>query len=100
MRLAEAGAHPEHPLYIDASIFGPRAETCLAHLRKGSLVAVAGRLRFREWKGVDLSRRSEHSLTAERIDFLSAPAARGREQEPAEPPGAPAVGPAAPTPQA
>jgi single-strand DNA-binding protein len=75
MRLAEANAHPDHPLYIDASIFGPEAESCLAHLRKGSLVAVTGRLRFREWKAVDLSYRSEHSIAAERVDFLSAPAA-------------------------
>jgi single-stranded DNA-binding protein len=78
MRLAEANAHPGHPLYIDASVFGPEAEACLAHLRKGSLVAVAGRLRFREWKAVDLSHRSEHSIAAERVDFLSAPAGPDR----------------------
>lgn len=74
LRLAEANAHPEHPLYIDASLFGPRAEACLAHLRKGSRVAVVGRLRFREWQRVDLSRRSEHWIAADRIDFLSATA--------------------------
>jgi single-strand DNA-binding protein len=74
MRLAEAGAHPDHPLYIDASIFGSQAESCLEHLRKGSRVAVTGHLRFREWKRVDLSRRSEHWIAADRIDFLGAPA--------------------------
>ena len=74
MRLAEANAHPDHPLYIDASIFGPQAEACLEHLRKGSRVAVVGRLRFREWKRVDLSLRSEHWIAADRIDFLSVPA--------------------------
>jgi single-strand DNA-binding protein len=73
MRLAEANAHPDHPLYIDASIFGPQAEACLEHLRKGSRVAVVGRLRFREWKRVDLSPRSEHWIAADRVDFLSAP---------------------------
>jgi single-stranded DNA-binding protein len=73
MRLAEANAHPDHPLYIDASIFGAQAEACLAHLRQGSRVAVVGRLRFREWKRVDLSRRSEHWIAADRVDFLSAP---------------------------
>lgn len=75
MRLAEAGAHPDHPLYVDASIFGPQAQSCLERLRQGSRVAVVGRLRFREWKGVDLSRRSEHWIAAERVEFLSAPAA-------------------------
>jgi single-strand DNA-binding protein len=74
MRLAEANAHPDHPLDVDASIFGPQAETCLEHLRKGSRVALVGRLRFREWKGVDLSRRSEHWIATERVDFLSSSA--------------------------
>jgi single-stranded DNA-binding protein len=73
MRLAEAGAHPDHPLYIDASIFGPQAESCLEHLHKGSRVAVTGHLRFREWKRIDLSRRSEHWIAADRIEFLGAP---------------------------
>jgi single-strand DNA-binding protein len=77
MRLAEANAHPDHPLYIDASIFGAQAEACLEHLRKGSRVAVVGRLRFREWKRVDLSPRSEHWIAADRVDFLSTPPAQG-----------------------
>jgi single-stranded DNA-binding protein len=83
MRLAEAGAHPDHPLYIDASIFGAQAEACLQHLKKGSRVAVAGRLRFREWKRVDLSRREEHWIAADRVEFLSAPAERN-DPEPGE----------------
>ena len=35
LRLVEAGGHPDHPLYIDASVFGPQAEACHGHLRKG-----------------------------------------------------------------
>lgn len=73
MRLAEANANPDHPLYIDASIFGAQTDACLERLRKGSRVAVVGRLRFREWKRVDLSPRSEHWIAADRVDFLSAP---------------------------
>ena len=83
MRLAELHAHPDHPLYINASVFGDQAEVCLTRLRKGSRIAVVGRLRFREWKRVDLSRRSEHSIAADRVDFLSAPAARDRDEAPA-----------------
>jgi single-strand DNA-binding protein len=83
MRLAEAGAHPDHPLYIDASIFGAQAEACLEHLHKGSRVAVVGRLRFREWKRVDLSRRSEHWIAADRVDFLSPPTAKVDGEKPA-----------------
>jgi single-strand DNA-binding protein len=73
MRLAEANAHPDHPLYINASVFGPQAETCAEHLKKGSRVGVVGRLRFREWQRVDLSKRSEHFIAADRVDFLSSP---------------------------
>jgi len=94
MRLAEANAHPDHPLYIDASLFGPQAEACLEHLRKGSRVAVVGRLRFREWKRVDLSRRSEHWIAAERVEFLSAPATH--EEEPTRNPDAEKAGDPAP----
>ncbi len=83
MRLAEANAHPDHPLYIDASLFGAQAEACLEHLAKGSRVAVVGRLRFREWKRVDLSPRSEHWIAADRVDFLSTPTTREEAEEPA-----------------
>jgi single stranded DNA-binding protein len=82
MRLAEANAHPDHPLYINASVFGPQAEACGEHLKKGSRVAVVGRLRFREWQRVDLSRRSEHFIAADRVDFLS-PAPAHETEEPA-----------------
>jgi single-strand DNA-binding protein len=85
MRLAEANAHPDHPLYINASVFGPQAEACGEHLKKGSRVAVVGRLRFREWQRVDLSKRSEHWIAADRVDFLSSPTAADAEVE-AQPP--------------
>ncbi|HEX4306430.1 MAG TPA: single-stranded DNA-binding protein [Solirubrobacterales bacterium] len=74
MRLAEANAHPDHPLYINVSVFGEQATACAENLRKGSRVAVVGRLRFREWQRVDLTKRSEHWIAADRVDFLpSAP---------------------------
>jgi single stranded DNA-binding protein len=79
MRLAEANAHPGHPLYINASVFGDQAALCAERLRKGARVAVVGRLRFREWQRVDLSRRSEHWIAADRVDFLSAPEAQVEE---------------------
>jgi single stranded DNA-binding protein len=86
IRLAEANAHPEHPLYINASVFGEQAALCAERLRKGSRVAVVGRLRFREWQRVDLSKRSEHWIAADRVDFLSAPDARDRDEAPATAP--------------
>jgi single-strand DNA-binding protein len=70
LRLVEANGHPEHPLYINVSVFGAQAESCHRHLAKGRQVAVVGKLRFREWERVDRSRRSEYSIAADRVDFL------------------------------
>jgi single stranded DNA-binding protein len=77
LRLAESRSHPDHPLYVNVSVFGPQASVCLERLRKGDQVAVVGRLRFREWKRVDLSARSEHWIAADRLDFLSQPRPTG-----------------------
>jgi single-strand DNA-binding protein len=82
LRLAEANGHPDHPLYINVSVFGPQAESCDAHLKKGRQVAVTGRLRFREWQRVDLTRRSEYWIVADRVDFLGRPAAPVEATEP------------------
>jgi single-strand DNA-binding protein len=72
LRLVEANAHPDHPLYINVSVFGAQAKACAEHLAKGRRVAVVGKLRFREWQRVDRSRRSEHWVAADRVDFLPA----------------------------
>jgi single-strand DNA-binding protein len=86
LRLVETGAHRDHPLYINVSVFGTQAENCHAHLQKGRQVAVVGRLCFREWQRVDLSRRSEYWIAADRIDFLARPAAAVSPPQPAPAP--------------
>jgi single-strand DNA-binding protein len=73
LRLVESNGHPDHPLYVNVSVFGPQGEACAEHLAKGRQVAVVGRLRFREWRRVDGSKRSEHWIAADRVDFLGRP---------------------------
>lgn len=68
MRVAESNGNGS-PMFINVSVFGRQAETCKRYLSKGRGVAVAGRLRFREWEA-DGAKRSEHSITADRVDFL------------------------------
>jgi single-strand DNA-binding protein len=80
IRLAVNGAGKDAPLYIDVAAFGRQGENCARYLAKGRAVAVSGRLRFREWKGRDGAKHVEHSLIAERIDFLD-PAPRATEAE-------------------
>jgi single-strand DNA-binding protein len=75
LRLVETHAHRDQPLYINVSVFGVQADRCHEHLQKGRQVAVVGRLRFREWQRVDLTKRSEYWIAADRVDFLARPAA-------------------------
>jgi single-strand DNA-binding protein len=83
LRLVEANGNPEQPLYINVSVFGAQASACGEHLVKGRQVAVAGKLRFRQWQRVDRSRHSEYSIAADRVDFLSGAAAGKAAEEPA-----------------
>lgn len=83
MRVAELnGGGP--PVFIDVSVFGAQADACAEHLGKGRQVAISGRLRFGEWVGKDGGRRSEHSIVAHRIDFLSGGPRSERGQSEAE----------------
>lgn len=83
LRLADNSGPGDDPLYINAAAFGRQAESCSSYLRKGRHVAVSGRLRFREWTGNDGVRRSEHSIAADRVDFLPG----GSTASPPETPG-------------
>ena len=66
--------------YIDVSVWGKPAQACAEHLSRGWLVAVAGRLEYREWTAQDGSKRSGHAVVGS-VDFLAAP----RAEAPAEP---------------
>lgn len=72
LRVAEnnGSKSKEDPLFISVSAFGKQAETCGRYLTKGRPVAISGRLRFREWDAKDGGKRSEHSIVADRVQFL------------------------------
>jgi single-strand DNA-binding protein len=86
LRVAESNGSKskEDPVFIDVAAFGRQAETCGQYLSKGRHVAVSGRLRFREWDAKDGSRRSEHSVVADRVQFLPGGPQR-RRQSPSSP---------------
>lgn len=69
MRVAVDGVGSDDTLYIDVTSFGTQAAACAEHLRRGRLVAVAGRLVYREWKADDGSKRSRHKVVG-RVEFL------------------------------
>ncbi len=70
MRVAESNGRKGTPLFINVSAFGRQAETCGKYLAKGRQVAVSGQLRFREWEPEGGGKRSEHTIAADRVDFL------------------------------
>jgi single-strand DNA-binding protein len=80
LRVAESNGSKskEGPVFIDVAAFGRQAETCGQYLSKGRPVAISGRLRFREWDAKDGGKRSEHSIVADRVQFLP-----GGQKEPA-----------------
>ena len=58
--------------FIDVAVWGKPAQACAEHLSRGWLVAVAGRLEYREWTAQDGSRRSGHAVVGS-VDFRAAP---------------------------
>lgn len=62
------------PDYIDVAEYGPAGEAAAEVLSKGWLVAINGRIQYREWKAKDGSSRSAHRVVGH-IEFLSAPKA-------------------------
>jgi single-strand DNA-binding protein len=77
MRVAEMNGRKDSALYINVSAFGRQAETCKEYLSKGRNVAVTGQMRFREWEDDEGRKRSEHSIAADRVDFLPGAKRRG-----------------------
>jgi single-stranded DNA-binding protein len=56
--------------YFEVKCFDSLAEACLAHLRKGSRVAIKGRLRFEEFETTGGDYASRVSIVANWVDFL------------------------------
>ena len=73
IRLAVDGMGRNHTVgYVDVTVFGNPGRACAEHLSKGWLVAVAGRLDYREWQADDGTNRSAIAITGG-VEFLAAP---------------------------
>jgi single-strand DNA-binding protein len=69
LRVAIRRRHGSAAVFIDLLVFGEEASRA-AHLRKGQLVWVVGRLDQREWTDEDGSRRESHQIVASQIEPL------------------------------
>jgi single-strand DNA-binding protein len=69
------GAYEERPNFFDVSVYRSSAENVSRYLRRGSRVAVDGRLEWREWETADQKRQAV-SIVADTVQFLDAPGDR------------------------
>jgi single-strand DNA-binding protein len=67
----------ERPNYFDVSVFGAHGESVSRYMRRGSRVAVDGRLEWREWETAEQERRQAVSIVADTVQFLDSPGERG-----------------------
>jgi len=59
--------------FIDIVVWRKLAETCSAHLNKGRLVAVEGRLQIRSYETQDGQKRKAAEIVADNVRFLDSP---------------------------
>lgn len=69
-RLAVDGVRDEETLFLDVVCWRKLAETVSAHVRKGRLVGVDGRLRQRTYDDASGARRVSLEVVADRVAFL------------------------------
>ena len=67
--------------FIDLRAWRKLAETCAAHLKKGRLIAVEGRLEVRTFDGQDGQRRRVYEVVADDVRFLDRPQATAAPQD-------------------
>ena len=80
-RKSADGDYLERPNYFDVSVYGAPAESVSRYTRKGSRVAIDGRLEWREWETSDQQKRQAVSIVAETVQFLDSPGGQGQERE-------------------
>ena len=67
----QTGMQVQEVCYIDIDVWGAQAESCQKFLSKGRPVLVEGRLKLDTWQDPQGATRSKHSITADRVVFLS-----------------------------
>jgi single-strand DNA-binding protein len=75
----DGDGYQERPNYFDVSVFGGQGENVERYLRKGSRLAIDGRLEWREWETAEAKRQSV-SIVADSVEFLDSPVSTQRER--------------------
>lgn len=59
------------PNFVDATMFGARAEAVSRYLSKGTKVAIEGKLRWSSWENQQGEKRSKLEVIVDEIEFMS-----------------------------
>jgi single-strand DNA-binding protein len=66
----QTGTMTQEVCFVDIDVWGAQAESCNRFLEKGKQVLIEGRLKFDSWQEADGTKRSKHSIVADRVTFL------------------------------
>ncbi len=69
-RNKQSGEMQQEVCYVDVDVWGPQAQPSSTYLQKGRPVLIEGRLKLDTWEAQDGSRRSKHSVVADKVQFL------------------------------
>jgi single-strand DNA-binding protein len=78
------GDYHERPNFFDVSVYGGPGENVSRYTRRGSRVAIDGRLEWREWETAEQQKRQAVSIVADTVQFLDAPGTQRREHQQGE----------------
>ncbi|KKQ32474.1 MAG: Single-stranded DNA-binding protein [candidate division TM6 bacterium GW2011_GWF2_37_49] len=72
----QTGTMVQEVCFVDIDVWGPQAEICKQYLQKGRGVLVEGRLKLDSWQDQDGTKKSKHSIVADRVTFLAGAASQ------------------------
>lgn len=67
----QTGEWEDYANYIDCTMFGTRAEKLTEYIKKGTKVAVDGKLHYSSWESKEGQKRSKLDVTVDSIEFMS-----------------------------
>ena len=77
----------ERPNFFDVSAYGAAAENVHRYTRRGTRVAIDGRLEWREWETAEGGRRQAVSVVADSVQFLDSAGERAHAGDGEDPAG-------------
>lgn len=87
----QTGEWEDYVNWIECVMFGTRAESISRYLRKGSKVAIEGKLRWSQWEDKQGGKRSKIEVVVDDLEFMSRDGGDGGQRQSAPANAAPAA---------